>query len=111
MISIPILLALLWVHTFADFVVQTDWMAKNKSKHNIVLTAHVVSYALFLLPFGLTFCALNFVLHWATDYVSSRMTSKLWKQERRHAFFIVVGIDQAIHITTLVLTYWWIGGW
>jgi hypothetical protein len=112
MISVPILLLLVWVHTIADFVFQTDKMAINKSSSNRWLTLHVWVYILpFMVLFGPSFAAVNFLLHWATDYVSSRMTSKLWKAGKRHAFFVVIGIDQALHMTALILTYHWIGGW
>lgn len=110
-INVWALLALLWVHTFADFVVQTNWMAINKSKNSVILTIHVASYAMFLLPFGFWFSVVNFFAHWATDYVTSRITSRLWKEEKRHKFFIVIGIDQALHISVLAITYAWIGGW
>jgi hypothetical protein len=110
MISVTTLVLLFWVHTFADFVVQTDTMAINKSKSNFWLTLHVMSYALFLLPFGFWFAVANFWLHIATDYVTSRITSRLWREEKRHKFFIVIGIDQALHLTALALTYYWIEG-
>ena len=105
-------MVLLWCHTFADFVLQTDEMALNKSSSNKWLAKHVFIYSLpFLLVFGPTFAVITFVLHFVTDYVSSRITSKLWKQEKRHEFFVVIGIDQALHITALVLTYALVGGW
>jgi hypothetical protein len=130
-IGISALLSLLFAHTVADFVFQTDKMAINKSKSNSWLLFHTISYTVWLLillcicnfpiyvlsgtsilpkafSVMLSFLVANFVAHTATDYVTSRMTSYLWKKERRHEFFVVIGFDQFIHIATLVLTYCWL---
>lgn len=111
MISITVLLLLIWTHTVADFALQTDAMAINKSSSNKWLAIHVGIYAACLIPFGPVFALVNFALHFVTDWVTSRMTSRLWKAGRRHEFFVVIGIDQALHLTALVLTYAWLGGW
>jgi hypothetical protein len=114
MISIPAFLCLLWVHIVADVVFQTNTMAINKSKSNLWLFIHVSIYSgcfwpfIFVLGFWKTWwlITLTFIAHFATDYVTSRMTSKFWKVERRHAFFVTIGIDQGLHMTALILTYW-----
>jgi hypothetical protein len=40
--------------------------------------------------------------------VTSRITSRLWQEEREHDFFVVVGFDQLIHQVTLAATLWFI---
>lgn len=100
-----ILLLLVWVHFIADFVMQSDKVAKGKSGSNKLLLLHVMIYSAFLVPFGLAFAAVNMALHFATDYVSSRATSKLWQAGERHWFFVVIGADQAVHMSCLFLTY------
>jgi Protein of unknown function (DUF3307) len=108
-------LALLAVHWVADFVLQTHWQASNKSKSNNALLRHVGSYTLALwvatpVIFGLPtfsmvfFVALNSVLHFATDYFTSRASSKLYAKQDWHNFFVVIGFDQLIHQTTLAAT-------
>ena len=108
MISVIVLVALVWIHFIADFVLQNDRMAINKSKSNAILAYHVSVYSFCFFPFGIRFFLINWVLHFCTDYVSSRISSALWKADKRHLFFVVIGIDQALHMTALILTYWWL---
>lgn len=109
---------LLVLHWIADFLLQTRWMATNKSSRLDALGLHVAVYTTALglgaiVIFGaieavLWFAAANGVLHFATDFVTSRITSKLWKEQRIHGFFLVVGLDQLIHQVTLAATMAWL---
>lgn len=100
-----IVLALIWLHVISDFILQSDKMATSKSKSNKWLTIHVSVYSiLFLIFFGPLYAAVNFIAHWFTDWVSSRITSRLWAEKKVHWFFVVIGIDQAIHASCLLLT-------
>jgi hypothetical protein len=51
------------------------------------------------------FAVVNSALHFVTDFCTSRATSALWKKDQRHWFFVVIGLDQAIHMTCLFVTY------
>jgi len=102
------LIILVWVHWFADFVMQSHSMATNESKSNIWLTKHIIVYTLFLIPFGLIFALINGIAHWITDYYSSRLSSKMYAKGDTHNFFVVIGFDQALHITVLLLSYMYI---
>lgn len=108
---------LLFTHWLADFVCQTHWQASNKSKDNIALGRHVLSYtailaafAWVLVPVGIeiwaAFVVVNSILHFATDYVTSRWSSKLYAKQDWHNFFVVIGFDQLIHQVTLAGTFW-----
>jgi len=108
------ILAIFWLHFIADFVLQNDKMALNKSKSFKWLSIHALVYSIpFLIYFsfafdplfGLTFALINGILHWLVDAVTSRVTAYLWKKKQRHAFFEVIGLDQAIHMTCLVVTF------
>lgn len=99
----------IWVHFVADFVLQSDWMAMNKSKNSLLgigaMWVHFGIYTVTLVPFfGCRFSIVNGLLHFATDMITSRATSYLWTHQQRHWFFVVIGFDQAIHLTCLLLT-------
>jgi hypothetical protein len=108
------IIAILFVHWIADFVLQSDWQAKNKSKNNAALIAHVSSYTIALLVYGLLFlpvelaypwALINGFLHLCVDYVTGRINTYLWSKGRVHDFFVSVGFDQFLHIATLLLTF------
>lgn len=117
------------LHFLADFIFQTDEMAKGKSKSNFVLTEHVATYTfimflgnvIFMFPhlaeMGLTVREMDllfaiyilyiFGTHWGTDWITSRINSKLFKQGKTHLFFVSIGLDQLIHyITIMVFPFW-----
>ena len=114
---IPTLIAVFFVHWLGDFCFQTSWQAANKSKNWYALTYHVFTYSATLAAFGVIYCLaawkihsvlpwvlLNGGIHFGVDAVTSRMTAKLYKAGEIHNFFVVVGLDQFIHIVTLMLT-------
>ena len=92
---LTLMLALLLAHFLGDFVLQSNWMAINKSHRWDALQLHVSVYTLTLalivaaaLPlsayshttlklFG-WFVLVNAVAHFVTDAVTSRITSRLW---------------------------------
>ena len=99
-----IILCVIWAHFVADFVCQTSWMALNKSKQALPLLVHVSVYSALLIPFGLKYAAMNGAAHLATDFVTSRITSRLWAAQNFRWFFLIIGLDQAIHMTCLIVT-------
>lgn len=104
MISVSMVLILIWLHFVCDFILQTDQMAKQKSTSNKWLTSHVIAYTIPFMLIGVKFAVVNGILHFITDYISSRISSKMWSKGEVHWFFVVIGADQAIHISTLLLT-------
>lgn len=125
-LSLLEVLAILFIHWFADFVLQTDKQAKGKSKNFGDLIEHTWSYTLvwFVIgigivlynlqhpffeyrPFSLTaFMFITFVSHTLTDYFTSRLNSKLWAAGKIHNFFVSIGFDQWLHYVQLFITYY-----
>jgi len=95
---------LFWIHWIADFILQTDKMALNKSRSWKWLSAHIAVYTACLLPLGFAFAVVNGLAHFVTDAITSRLTSYLYQKGDRHNFFVVIGLDQASHLTVLIAT-------
>jgi len=116
--TVTVILLLVWIHFVADFVFQADKVAIAKSKDSAILTTHVAIYITPFIPFAWWFMAdvyvaamwllVNFCAHWVTDYVSSRLTTRLYQSGERHWFFVVIGADQALHFTALFATFAWL---
>lgn len=106
---------ILFLHFVADFCLQTSWMANNKSSNNVALLWHVVVYS-FCLFLGILvintfividisrFVLLNMVLHFITDYATSRFNKILLSKKNYRGFFAMIGFDQLVHTITLLLT-------
>ncbi len=111
--ELKIVLLLVWTHFFGDFVLQSNDMAVKKSKSIKWLLFHTSVYSILLLLFGLLFALVNFAAHFAVDFVTSRAGSHFRSQDNPKGFFMVLGMDQAVHLTTLVVTYHYLGsfGW
>lgn len=101
MISMVILV--IWLHFLADFVLQSDYMSKNKSKSDLILLKHVCIYAVTFLVVGIPYAIVNACLHFVVDWCTSRITSHLYTEGKIHQFFVVIGFDQAIHMSCLIL--------
>lgn len=104
------ILFIVWLHVFADFVLQTHTMSINKGTSIKWLTIHIVTYTIPWFIFGWVYALVNAVLHWITDFATSRLNHKLANEGRNREFFMVVGLDQGIHLTTLFVTYHWLFG-
>ena len=110
--NILIIILIVFLHWLLDFVCQTDWMAKNKSKNNNALIAHTLIYTLGWLPFsiilfggnGWIFLLVTYICHTFIDYWTSRLNTYLWNKGDVHNFFVSVGFDQFLHYLQLYLT-------
>lgn len=142
------LVVLLTAHFIGDFLLQSDRMAAGKSKRWAVLGQHVAVYTLVLTAAAFLligpamtrlawFAALTFALHFLTDAVTSRITSRLWFLDitptgdtgkiwrgggqvsieplsvvndtgTRHWFFVAIGADQLLHVYALAWAWWWV---
>lgn len=94
MIDLKVVLAIILIHWLADFVFQTDKMAKGKSKNWEDLLEHTLCYSVIWLIIGtfysiylgnywngVYFALITFIAHTITDYFTSRLNSKLAPKE------------------------------
>lgn len=113
--DLSIIFGILLVHWIADFVLQTDDEAKGKSKSWGPLLQHTFKYSLVWLivmtmhtksiEIAIFFSVITFFVHTGTDYITSRINSKLWAKGDTHNFFVSIGFDQWLHYVQLFLTY------
>jgi hypothetical protein len=133
MLNIYEILGILFIHWFADFVLQTDKQAKGKSKNWTDLLMHTTTYSFIWFIIGIVyffnnadfvnlglynddlfarcviiFPGITFIAHTITDYFTSRLNSKLWEQGKVHNFFVSIGFDQVLHYLQLFLTYYYL---
>lgn len=114
-----IILTILAVHFLADFVFQSSQMATNKSKSLKWLSIHVGVYGLVSITsavfislhldsyyYGFSWLAANIILHFAVDFFTSKITSKLWEQKNMRLFFTMIGFDQLLHNICLLGTFY-----
>lgn len=105
LVAMKPIIKIIWMHFVFDFFFQSDDMAQKKSISNKWLSYHIAVYTLPFFLIGWKFALVNGAAHWCTDWCTSRVNSRLYKANRIHAFFVGVGFDQAIHTTTLLLTW------
>lgn len=112
-------LYILIIHYLGDFALQTHNQAVNKSISNKFLTLHVIVYSLVwwvamitvhqITQWGLirctTFAIITFIMHWITDYCTSRISKPFFAKGDYHNGFAMVGADQIFHYIQLYFTY------
>lgn len=93
-------IALLFAHTLADFVFQTNWMALNK-RNPLALGVHLVTvYVTAIAATGTVHPALLVLslIHIGID-VGKLILTSVWKTSKGFAPFLV---DQALHLVSLI---------
>ena len=109
------LILLMMVHWLADFALQSPDQANNKWHSAEALGRHVFTYSICMsvvllylfsgeFPIRTTLfgCALLAVSHYLIDFVTSKITHKLYEDSRYHDFFVVIGFDQFLHMLTII---------
>ena len=105
---------LLLIHFLADFALQTNDQAVNKSSSNLFLFYHVASYSAIwtvaMIPFlhnylFLVFGGVTFVCHFITDFFTSRLVKKFFDKKDFHNGFVTIGFDQLLHYLQLYYTF------
>jgi len=130
--ALAIVLSIIIIHWISDFVFQSGEWANNKSKSNVPLYKHVLTYSTFWLfasPFllgtdrpdettqwyvysSIIFFLVTFCCHFITDYITSRIVSRMFEEKYygspipNFGAFTVIGFDQVLHYVQLFLTYY-----
>ena len=130
--TLTIVLTIIIIHWIADFVFQAEEWATNKSKSNVALYKHVMTYStiwlfasLFLLGVArpaettewyvyssILFFMLTFCCHFITDYITSRIVSRKFANKEygspipNFGAFTIIGFDQVLHYGQLFGTYY-----
>lgn len=104
MINLHLVMGILFIHFIGDFVLQSRYMGMNKSSYNGILSYHCFVYSLPFIIFGWKYALLAGLLHFPVDYVTSRVTSRLYGNKEIYWFFVVIGLDQFIHSFILLYT-------
>lgn len=112
-----VILAIIFIHWVADFLLQSYGMATNKHKNNTVLAIHSLIYSFVFFLVGMfffdiiqvtLFFMVTFVFHFITDYFTSRINTKLYNQRKYYGFigfFPMIGLDQVLHYAQLIICY------
>ena len=113
-----IVLTILSVHFFADFVFQSSQMATGKSKSLKWLSIHVGVYGLvslisaFIIGYELSNISIGFIwwginvgLHFVVDFFTSKIASRFWEEKNMRLFFVMIGFDQLLHNLCLIYSY------
>ncbi len=117
--TLLILFSILVIHWFADFVLQTHYQAIGKSAKWKPLLEHTAIYTMMWIPFIVLyilfgtdeyirghftlFLIITFVAHTLTDYFTSRWVRYYFSRNNFHNGFVIIGIDQILHYTQLIL--------
>lgn len=105
MIDVTTVLLILVLHYIGDFLLQPHWIGANKYKCGKELAIHGMIYLLVMAHVDPFWAILNTLIHITVDAFTSNITHKLYELKKYGAFFKVIGLDQLIHSTCLLLTY------
>ena len=103
------------IHFVADFLLKTDWQAKNKSSNWDALGYHVLVYSFAVSILSIPFLSevwqffalytITGICHLITDAITSRISKKYFDKQDYHNGFVIVGMDQVFHYIQLFLTF------
>lgn len=98
------IIIIIWIHFISDFILQNRFLAQNKYNKIHILCLHSSIYTIPFIFLGYKYAIVNGLLHLIIDFISSKIAHYFWSKEKTYYFFATIGIDQAIHLTCLILT-------
>lgn len=118
-----VIVALLLLHYFADFIFQNQDTRVEKWNSEKKLSMHVLTYT-FILTLGtaitvlcvqpdlsilkynlIYFAAITYTAHFLIDWITSAVSHDYFEDKNFWAGMNVVGFDQILHIAQLLITY------
>ena len=128
MISLTSVTIILFSHFVADFLFQTNWMAKGKSNSMLKLSVHILTYTTVLtllcssiiftdesktLTDIFVFGIISGLLHFGVDFITSKITSVQYANGHlgsdsipNFGFFSTIGFDQFLHSVMLLWIFY-----
>lgn len=133
--SLVEIFSIIIIHFIADFIMQDERWALNKSKNWDALLMHTITYTSVWLVIALIidvytnqttndwyfdtldvqlFLLITFVCHTITDYFTSRIVSKKFAEGKygsaipNFGAFTLIGGDQVLHYIQLFATYYYL---
>jgi len=120
--NILIILTMLVIHWISDFIFQAEKWSLKKSKEWSALLKHTTTYSLlWFLPIwflsldlvcSILFVLITFFFHTLTDYFTSKIVSKKFKDKHfgspvpNFGAFTLIGLDQLLHHFQLFITWY-----
>lgn len=108
MIELKIIILIFWLHFIAEFCTQSVYMSVIKGREFIELLPHCILYSIPFIFIGWKFALIVGLCHMPIDYITFTLTSYYFRKECGKCFYIVFGINQALHMTIIMLIYDWI---
>lgn len=106
-------------HYLADYILQSDEMAKRKANELPILAYHslihfitffVFNFLLMLIVFKIKNVFIYifppliiFITHFIIDFITSKL-SKKWYTKDVHIFYLIIGFDQFLHYSVILST-------
>jgi hypothetical protein len=115
--NIPLLsiVVIFFSHWVGDYLFQGNIVAMRKRTSLRWLALHVLGYSISLSLFSfiifpssiaLSFVIWNTGLHFITDLITSRAAVRY--EENQRVYHLIIGFDQLIHYTTLIVTAYYL---
>ncbi|MDA8847304.1 DUF3307 domain-containing protein [bacterium] len=112
--AIPLIIGLLTKHMVADYYTQYSWMMRGKGTYGAfgglahsgwhgILTLMVLNFLGINFWWALLMGLLDSVVHYHIDYVKTNIWKSRDYTPEDHAYWMIHGTDQFLHLMTYVL--------
>lgn len=100
-------------HVVADFVLQTEWMVRNKGRYghpgglaHAAIHAGLSALVLVTAPVGIVLASVlisgEFAIHYHIDWAKQHLVDERGLGQSQQSFWTLVGLDQFAHQVTYI---------